>query len=130
MVGGYTMLGCRNLRVWQVNQECIRLSAGLLELKTRNYAFQHIAKQLFRSLSSIGANIAEGQDSHHGKEFIRYLNIAVRSAIESDHWLETLKHIFCSGEKTEELRNKNIEVIKMLKALRKSIIHSREKTKH
>ncbi len=48
---------------------------------------QEIARQLFRSATSVGANIAEGHARHHGAEYIHYLIIAQGSANETEHWL-------------------------------------------
>ena len=115
----------KDLKVWQVNQDCIRETLKLLKRLPDEYAFQHIGKQLFRAISSVGANLAEGQDSHEGKEFIRYISIAVRSAIESDHWLATLQNLGVSSGELEQLAATNHETIKMLKGLRKSIEEKR-----
>ena len=114
----------RELKVWQLNQGCIKQSLNLLKELRDDFAYQHIAKQLFRAISSIGANIAEGQDSYEGKEFIRYLSIAVRSSIECDHWLATLENLYLNLS-FEKLKTSNLEVIKMLKALRGSIEQKR-----
>lgn len=112
----------RDLKVWQVNQECIRAAIRLMEEMSQSYAVQHIAKQLFRSISSVGANIAEGQSSYEGKEFARYIGIALRSAIESDHWLATLENLgLKQADVIKKLEADNIETIKMLKGLKKSI---------
>jgi four helix bundle protein len=46
-----------------------------------------IGDQLFRSTTSIGANIAEGRGRDLGKEYERYLRIARASANETDYWL-------------------------------------------
>ena len=90
-----------------------------------DYALQHISKQLFRAISSIGANVAEGQESYEGKEFIRYLNIAIRSGIEADHWLATLKNLKFDHDFIKKLESENIETIKMLKGLKRSIEEKR-----
>ena len=111
----------KDLKVWQLNQENVLESARLFENLAERYADKHIAKQLFRAISSIGASIAEGQDSYEGKEFVRYLNIAIRSAIECDYWLNTLISLSGSNKSITEILNKNVEVIKMLKGLKKSI---------
>lgn len=115
----------KELKVWQLNQECIKKTLDLFECLPAKYAFQHIGKQLFRAVSSIGANIAEGQDSYEGKEFIRYINISIRSAIETDHWLNTLQNLDIKSEAVENLLNMNVEVIKMLKGLKHSIEENR-----
>ena len=111
----------KELKVWQLNQDCIKKTLDLIEELPAKYAFQHIGKQLFRAVSSIGANIAEGQDSYEGREFIRYINISIRSAIETDHWLSTLQNLDVKGEAIENLSSMNVEVIKMLKGLKHSI---------
>ncbi len=114
----------RELKVWRLNQECIKQSLNLLRSLKDDFAYQHIAKQLFRAISSVGANIAEGQDSYEGKEFIRYFNIAIHSGIECDHWLATLENLYPSLS-FEKLKANNLEVIKMLKGLRRSIEQKR-----
>ena len=115
----------KDLKVWQLNQKCVLQAADLLNALPKDFAYQHVAKQLFRAISSIGANIAEGQDSHEGKEFIRYLSIAIRSAIEADHWLCILKNLSKDIGKINCLFDSNAEVIRMLKGLRKSIEEKR-----
>ena len=46
-----------------------------------------IANQLIRSATSVGANIAEGQDASSKRQFSQYLQIALRSARETRFWL-------------------------------------------
>jgi four helix bundle protein len=50
---------------------------------------QEIARQLFRAVVSVGANIAEGRGRHEGKEYAHFLTIAQGSANEVNHWLNT-----------------------------------------
>ncbi len=59
-----------------------------LELKRVYYS---IADQVIRSSCSIGANITEAQSSSSKKEFLRYFQIALRSANETKYWLGLLK---------------------------------------
>lgn len=83
---------------------------------------QEIARQMFRSASSVGANIAEGHGRYEGAEYVRYLVIAQASANETDHWLNTALDIGPGSE--EEIRSLialNIEVRKMLSATLKTI---------
>jgi predicted transglutaminase-like protease len=49
----------KDLKSWQINQNCIRETLNLLKGLTNDFALQHIGKQLFRSISSVGANLAE-----------------------------------------------------------------------
>ena len=44
---------------------------------------QEISRQLFRSATSVGANIAEGHGRHQGSGYVHYLIIAQGSANET-----------------------------------------------
>jgi four helix bundle protein len=78
---------------------------------------QEISRQLFRSSTSIGANIAEGHGRHEGAEYIHFLIIAQGSANETDHWLNTILDISLSQrEKIQALIEINNEVRRMLTA--------------
>ena len=78
------------------------------------------------AVSSGGANIAEGNGDYKGKEFPRYLRIALASAHETDNWVQVFKDStalkrFVSRDKLGELEGLNIEVIRMLNTLVKRI---------
>jgi four helix bundle protein len=49
-----------------------------------------IYDQVLRSATSIGANVQEGRASSSRKEFIRYYEIALRSANETTYWLKLM----------------------------------------
>lgn len=50
-----------------------------------------IGDQLLRSATSIGANIVEAKSSSSKKEFIKYYEIALKSANETKYWLCLLR---------------------------------------
>ena len=50
-----------------------------------------IAKQLLRSGTSIGANIAESRYAQSKSDFVSKLQIALKEVAESEYWLELLK---------------------------------------
>ena len=121
----------KELLVWQKNQESILLASSLLDILPKKRSLEIICDQLFRAISSIGANIAEGQNAYEGKEFNRYCNIAIRSAFESDHWLVTLQKLNIAGESkqlAQTIQNLNEECIKMLVKLIKSLENKKLKT--
>ena len=112
----------KDLKVWQRNQECILKCAKLLDKLPKTMPARIISEQLFNSLTSVGANLAEGYGSYEGREYPRYSKIALRSAVESDHWLETLMLLFDSLQlDTQEIKELNLQSIKMFKGLIKSI---------
>ncbi len=49
-----------------------------------------LSKQILRSGTSIGANVAEAQQAQSKPDFISKLNIALKEAAETDYWLRLL----------------------------------------
>ena len=49
-----------------------------------------LSKQLLRSGTSIGANIAEAQQVQSKADFINKMNIALKENFETDYWLRLL----------------------------------------
>ena len=49
-----------------------------------------LTKQLLRSGTSIGANIAEAQQAQSRADFISKLSISLKEASETDYWLRLL----------------------------------------
>lgn len=50
-----------------------------------------ISDQLLRSATSIGANIVEAKASSSRRDFIRFFEIALKSANEAKYWLGLLR---------------------------------------
>lgn len=74
-----------------------------------------IAKQIYRSGTSIGANIAESKNAQSGLDFIHKLSIALKEANETEFWLKSLyagNYINEAG--FTSLRDDNEQLIKML----------------
>ena len=77
-----------------------------------------LSKQLLRSGTSIGANIAESQSTQSSADFIHKLEVALKEAKETHYWLEKL----LVGEYINEVGYKsmsydNIEIIKLLTSI-------------
>ena len=64
----------------------VKLTKYLKEEKRENI----LSKQLLRSGTSIGANIAEAQFAQSKPDFITKLHIALKEASETRYWLELL----------------------------------------
>src|SRR6218665_1562088 len=52
----------------------------------------NLSKQLFRSGTSIGANVREAQNAESKNDFIHKLKIAAKEADETEYWLMLCKH--------------------------------------
>lgn len=50
-----------------------------------------ISDQLMRSATSVGANIIEGKSASSRKDFIKFYEIALKSANETKYWLGLLR---------------------------------------
>lgn len=50
-----------------------------------------LSKQLLRSGTSIGANIAEAEQAQSRADFVSKMNIALKEAVETDYWLRLLQ---------------------------------------
>ena len=77
-----------------------------------------LSKQLLRSGTSIGANIAESQNAQSSADFIHKLEIALKEAKETHYWLEKLlvgEYINEVGYKS--MSNDNVEIIKLLTSI-------------
>lgn len=72
-----------------------------------------IINQLIRSITSIGANIAEGSAAVSRKEFINYLGIARKSAVETVHWLKILYQL-TNRKEIENFINEGQQIVNIL----------------
>lgn len=81
-----------------------------------------IIDQILRSSFSVGANIVEGYGKYKGKEYPRFIQMALGSAQETEYWLELLEDVYPGFKKElNEILIINEESIKMLIATLKSL---------
>ena len=74
-----------------------------------------IADQLLRSATSIGANIVEAKSSSSRKDFIKFYEIALKSANESKYWFGLLRDATEAGNtKIKELTEELNQIANML----------------
>ena len=101
-----------NVRTYDFSLNIIKF---INELPKGN-AFWSIGDQLIRSATSIGANIVEGQASGSRREFIKYFEIALKSANETKYWLSLLYDILTNDQKiiAHSLLEESEEIAKML----------------
>ena len=76
----------------------------------------HIANQLFRSGTSVGANVFEAQSPESKADFIHKMKIASKESYETNYWL-----LLCKSElkiqNTETMLSKAIEIRKILNSI-------------
>jgi len=65
--------------------------------------FWIISDQLIRASTSIGANIIEAKSSSSRKDYIKFFQIALKSANETEYWLILVRELISDEEKVNHL---------------------------
>jgi four helix bundle protein len=108
---------------------CYRFSISIikyidtLEMKR---TFNSLLDQLFRSSTSIGANIIEAKSASSKRDFIKFYDIALKSANETKYWLCLLRDGFELDKKAIE--NLLKEVNEISKIIAASLLKLKNKT--
>ena len=80
-----------------------------------------LSKQLLRSGTSIGANIAEAQQAQSRADFVSKMNIALKETAETDYWMRLLHATeYLSDQESQSMIVDCREIGKMLTAIVKS----------
>ena len=80
-----------------------------------------LTKQILRSGTSIGANIAEAQQAQSKLDFVHKMSIALKEASETDYWIRLLHATdYLSDKEKDSILLGCAELIKMLTAIVKS----------
>ena len=74
-----------------------------------------LSKQILRSGTSIGANVAEAQRAQSKPDFIAKLNIALKEASETNYWIRLLRASdYLTEEEATSVLGDCIEIEKIL----------------
>ena len=86
-----------------------------------------ISKQIYKSGTSIGANVAEAQKAQSTADFVAKMKIALKEANETQYWLQLLRETkyiteveFCS------IHDDLVEILKILTAICKNYPQSNQ----
>ena len=112
------------------------MSNNIIEQKSFNFAvrivnlYKHLSsekkefilsKQLLRSGTSIGANVAEAIRGQSKADFLAKMCIALKEANESHYWIRLLyKTDFISEQEFNSIENDVVELIKILSSICKT----------
>jgi len=109
------MSNYQELIFYQKARQVVKVVDALIRNWPKTMQAQELSRQLFRSATSVGANIAEGHGRHQGTEYVHYLIIAQGSANETEHWLHTAKDCGLGlNNKIDEALRLNNEVVRMI----------------
>jgi four helix bundle protein len=73
-----------------------------------------ISKQILRSGTSIGANVAEANASQSKKDFFAKMCIAYKEAHETQYWLKLLEKSSLTQQNVSKIRNDCEEIIRII----------------
>ena len=80
-----------------------------------------LSKQLLRSGTSIGANVAEAQQAQSKADFISKISIALKEATETKYWLQLLQAAnYLSENETKSILDDCTEIEKILVTILKT----------
>lgn len=112
----------KDLKFWQSAKQVSLQVVNLVRKFPNEKVAWVISDQLLRSSFSVGANIAEGFGKYKGREYGRFIKIALGSANETEYWLELVTDIYPNLVKdVKTILSKNLETIKMLSATLRSL---------
>ena len=80
-----------------------------------------LSKQLLRSGTSIGANVAEAEQAQSAPDFVSKMSIALKEASETKYWIRLLASTsYLTGAETVFILNDCVEIEKILVSIIKS----------
>jgi four helix bundle protein len=111
----------RDLDVWQkamdVVVECYKITKTFPKNETYG-----LSSQLQRAAVSIPANIAEGRERQHKKEFIQHISIEYASLAELETHIQITERLnFFDKKRANQLLDKTSELGRMLNGLRNAL---------
>lgn len=104
----------------EFNKRLVNFSLEIIKLcneirKDRN--LWSIADQLIRSATSIGANIIEAKASSSKLDYLKFFQIALKSANETQYWLVLIRESSTYlKDKSEKLLKECVEISKIIGA--------------
>lgn len=109
-------------RTYQFSLDLIKFIRSLQKI-----VFYSLIDQLLRAGTSIGANVIEAKASSSTKDFIRFYQIALKSANETQYWLSILKDSYKDSIDNEAILVLISELDEICRMLGKSLLTLKSK---
>jgi four helix bundle protein len=104
----------------EFRERCYQYSISVIQLikeLPEERIYWTISDQLLRSATSIGANVVEAKSAHSKRDYIKYFEIALKSANETRYWLGLLRDALDTDkEKINKLLKETGELANVLAA--------------
>lgn len=114
----------KKMQAWQ-RAHALEIAVHRLVRPFSRRGHSHLRSQLTRAVEGIGANIAEGCGATSKPEFARFLDIAVKSANETEHHLLCARdHGLVTDDVWQHFHGETVAIRKMAFAYRRKILES------
>lgn len=114
----------------EFRERCYYFSISVIKLimdLPEKRVYWTVSDQLIRSATSIGANIVEAKSASSKRDYIKYYEIALKSANETKYWLGLLRDALdVDKDKVNILLKETVELSKILAA---SLLTMKDKRK-
>jgi four helix bundle protein len=115
----------------QLYNRCLDLTISVIKLTNEvknDYQLTGIVRQLINCISSIGANLSEGNGSVSKLEFIKFMNISRKSGLEGLYWFDVfIKSKILSNSGTEKASKLRKECDELVRIFTKIILTTKSK---
>lgn len=81
-----------------------------------------VADQLIRAVTSIGANVVEAKSSSSKRDYIKFFEIALKSANETKYWYFLIREVITETELKTEANELSQEADEISKVLGSSVL--------
>ena len=96
------------------------VEATVLCKKLKDKKEFHLASQLMRSATSIGANVSEASAAQTKRDFIAKMSIASKEAREANYWINIIKESRLMDMDYSAYLKESEEIVKILTAILKT----------
>ena len=115
----------RDLDVWQKSMDLV-VSCYNVSKNFPKHELYGLSSQLQRAAVSVPANIAEGRQRQHGKEFRQFLSIAQGSLAELETHLEIAVRLgYTETKHTSRINEQTQRISRMLHGLKTALAEKR-----
>lgn len=122
----WRMQGFRHIRAWQRG---MALSV-VLHKATSGFSragHSNLRSQLTRAADAISSNIAEGCGASTDRDFARFLDVSIKSAMETEnHLIKAYKHHLLTTREFNRLLGELVEIRKMTWGYRRRVLGGEE----
>lgn len=101
----------------KIIDEMIELAVDVIKTVNNLKLPKSVVEQITKSITSIGANFSEAQDSSSKKDFINKIYIAKKEANESIYWLKLCSKLTNEKTNLSELQQRTQRYLMMLQKI-------------